>query len=273
MSHILTTDDYAALAITSGDCRIAYGSLPDQFGELFLPNHPGPFPTIILAHGGCWRARFGLAQLGQMARRLADNGGAVWSLEYRRIGTGGGWPETFADVAAAADHLREMASDHDLDLNRIVAVGHSAGGHLVCWLAGRHRLSPESVLWRPDPLRLQGVVALAGLPDLPGAVAEELCSGAPQELIGGLPSALPDRYAQGSPHALLPYGVPHRHIVGADDVVVPVGYLQHFVDLAQEEGDDAELITLAETGHIEIVVAGSPAWAMVAETIQRMLVR
>lgn len=273
MADILTTDDYAALPIITGDLRIAYGDHADQFGELFLPHGAGPHPTAILIHGGCWRDRFGLEQLGQMARRLSDGGIAVWNLEYRRIGAGGGWPETFADIAAGADHLRVLADEYWLDLSRVVAVGHSAGGHLVCWLAGRRSLPADSPLWTADPLPLHGVLALAGLPDLPGAVAAELCSGAPQELMGGLPSEAPERYDQGSAHSLLPYGIPHRHIVGRDDVVVPVDYLQRFVNLAVAKGDNADLITLSQTGHFEIVVADSPAWPTVEATIQRIFNR
>lgn len=271
MTTILTTDDYALLPTVGGDVRIAYGAHVDQFGDLFLPQASKPYPIVILLHGGCWRDRFGLEQLGQMARRLADKGFAVWNLEYRRIGSGGGWPYTFLDVAAGVDHLRKLADEYALDLARVVAVGHSAGGHLACWLAGRRSIPDSAPFWQANPLRLQGVLDLAGLPDLSRAVSTELCSGAPEELMGGTAADEPERYAFGSADKLLPYGIPHLHIVGDADVVVPIDYLRVFVDESIVAGDDAKLIILEDIGHFEIVVDASPAWSSVEEAIDKLL--
>ena len=253
MADILTTDDYASLPIVHGDVRIPYGERTDQFGDLFLPQGTGPHPTVILIHGGCWRDRFGLEPLGQMASRLTDIGFAVWNLEYRRIGTGGGWPNTFLDVAVGADHLRAMAANYALDLDRVIAIGHSAGGHLACWLAGRHSLPEDSRLWTANPLALRGVLDLAGLPDLYEAVTVDLCSGAPQELMGGTATDKPKRYALGSAEKLLPYGIPHIHIVGDADMVV-IDYLKRFVDESLVAGDDVTII------HLLISATSKSSW-------------
>jgi pimeloyl-ACP methyl ester carboxylesterase len=284
MTPLLTVDDYAAIPTAFGDFRIAYGDLPDQFGELFLPADPpisanGLYPTIILLHGGCWRDRFGLGQLGQMARRLNQADIAVWSLEYRRINAEidqpddvrGGWPMTFLDVAAGADHLRNLASEHSLDLYRVAAVGHSAGGHLAMWLGGRHKLPNESELHKTNPLSLCGVISLAGIPDLAVAQAEQICSGAPAELMGGTPEDFADRYAQGSPQALLPLGVRHCHLVGREDEVVPADYLRRFVAQAQELGDQAQLHVLPYAAHFEVIDAASETWASVEQQIALVL--
>ena len=162
----MTPADYTALPLVPGDHRIAYDDRPDQFGELYLPEEgPGPYPLVILLHGGCWRARFGLMPLGQLARRLTELQVIVWNVEYRRLDGGGGWPTTFLDTAAAADYARQLATEYPLDISRVVAVGHSAGGHLAAWLAQRHNLEPGMTLFQKDPLPITGVVSLAGIPD------------------------------------------------------------------------------------------------------------
>ncbi len=284
MTPPMTVDDYAAIPTVAGDFRITYGDLPDQFGDLYLPTEAprttsGLYPTIVLIHGGCWRDRFGLGQLGQMARSLNRSGIAVWSLEYRRINVEieqadeirGGWPMTFLDVAAGADYLRILAPEYSLDLDRVGAVGHSAGGHLALWLGARHKLPAGSPLFVDNPLRLRGVVSLAGIPDLAPALAEGICSGAPAELLGGTPEDFPERYAQGSPAALLPLRMPQCHIVGWDDEIVPADYLRRFVTKARATGDQVQLHVVPYAAHFEVIAAESDAFLIVEQQINAAL--
>ena len=158
---MISAEEYVTSAVQAADHRITYGDDPSQFGDLFLPQGDGPHPVLFLLHGGCWRAPYGLEPVGQMARTLADAGLAVWSLEYRRLGNGGGWPHTFLDVAHGADLLRELATTYPLDLTQVVVAGHSAGGHLALWSAARPQLPADSPIYTPDPLPFQAVVALA----------------------------------------------------------------------------------------------------------------
>ena len=124
--------------------KFSYGEDPLQFGELYLPAGDGPFPVVVLIHGGCWLAEFDQAHLRSLAVAARDSGFAVWNVEYRRVGNpGGGWPGTFLDVAAGTDYLRELARQHPLDLEQVVPVGHSAGGHLALWLAMRSQLTAK----------------------------------------------------------------------------------------------------------------------------------
>ncbi|MDQ3460744.1 MAG: alpha/beta hydrolase [Deinococcota bacterium] len=228
-------------------------------------------PVVMLLHGGCWRERVSLDYFGQAAQRLTGAGSAVWNVEYRRLGGGGGWPATLLDVAAATEALRALAPEYGLDLARLLAVGHSAGSQLALWLAGRQRLPQSSPLYRPDPLLLRGVVSLAGIPDLAEAAARGLCQGAPQELLGGGPGERPERYAQASPAALLPLGCPQVFIHGEEDDIVPLDYVQAYVRAAQARGEAARLETLPATGHFEPVVVGTPAWEVVQEEIMKGL--
>ena len=120
--------------------RLAYGPEYLQFGELYLPERPRPQAVIPLIHGGYWRARYDLTLMHGLAEDLARRGYAAWNIEYRRVGDkGGAWPGTFLDVARAVDYLRVLAPRFQIDLQRVVPVGHSAGGHLAFWLAARPR--------------------------------------------------------------------------------------------------------------------------------------
>lgn len=268
---LLTVDDYVKLSAVAPVAHLPYGSDAEQFGELYLPQEAGPHPVVLLLHGGCWRAQYGLAPLGNLCRAFTQLGCAVWNLEYRRLGNGGGWPATFYDVATGADHLRQIAYPYGLDLTRIVTVGHSAGGHLALWLAARHRLPASSLLATSNPLPIRGVVSLAGIPDLAVAVAQTICRGAPQELLDALPDQAPERYELASPSALLPLGVPQRLILGLRDHVVPVDVTAQYVAAARHAGDDAQLLTLPDAGHFEIVFPDTFAWAMVKEAVLALL--
>src|SRR5215831_10892657 len=167
--------DLANAQVPPGAKRIAYGTHQLQFGELRVPSRKGPYPVAIVVHGGCWVAKLpnmderavGMENMRPVAAALTDAGIATWNIEYRRLGNdGGGWPGTFQDVARATDFVRTLARDYELDLARVIAVGHSAGGHLALWLAARGRLAPTSDLYVKDPLRLTGVLDLDGPADL-----------------------------------------------------------------------------------------------------------
>jgi len=252
--------------------RIAYGADASQFGDLRLPLAPtdasrAPYPIVIVIHGGYWRARYDLEYFGVGCNALATLGLATWNLEYRRMGNpGGGWPGTFADVASAADYLRTLAQHYPLDLMRVVTLGHSAGGHLACWLAARHRISAGSELYCADPLPIHGVVSLAGVVDLRRAWELGLSSNATGLLLGGSPDEAHDRYAAASPYDLLPLGVAQRLIHGTKDDSVPYEISERYVARARELGDDATLMALSGAGHFEPVEPPSREWQIVAQT-------
>ncbi len=149
----------------SADVRIPYGDGPFHFGDLRLPRtaKPGQHPVVVVIHGGFWRARYDLEHIGHVCAALTSLGVATWSIEYRRVGNeGGGWPGTFHDVGAAVDHLRVLAPEHNLDLERVVVIGHSAGGHLALWVAGRHRIPEGNPLYTSRPAAHQGCRSAGG---------------------------------------------------------------------------------------------------------------
>lgn len=265
---VLTAADALALPQPEPDLRVAYGEDPLQFGELRLPSGSGPHPVALVVHGGCWLAAYDLGYMAGLAAALAEAGVATWSVEYRRVGdAGGGWPGTLADVAAAADRLRQLGGPHRLDLERVVVVGHSAGGHLALWLAARHRLAADDPLRGPDPLRPTAVVALAGIPDLAAYAAPEGCGAAVPELLGGEPADVPDRVRRASPIELVPIGAPQILIVGGRDAIVPAEQAERHAARAAAAGDRVEVREVASAGHFELVVPGSVAWPTVRDAV------
>ena len=265
----VTWNQIAALPVPPADQRIAYGSDSLQFGELRLPEGAGPHPVAIVIHGGCWRAEYDLAHISPLSAELTRNGIATWTLEYRRIGNdGGGWPGTFQDVAAGADHLRELAKGLPLDLDRVVAVGHSAGGHLALWLAARPGLPAGSALASSDPLRLSGVIGLAAIADLRRyAEGSGYCNASVPLLLGGGPGEVADRYALASPSERLPLGVPVRLVHGTGDKIVPIEQSREFATRAASRGDDAKFLPVEGAGHFDPIATSAPAWSTVLKSV------
>ncbi len=251
------------------DAVIRYGEAPSQIVELFRPSVRGPHPVVILLHGGCYLKQFeGLPQTSGIAADLARRGFAVWNVEYRRLGEpGAGYPGTFQDVAAAVDRIRQEAPRYDLDPRRVLAIGHSAGGHLALWAAARHRLTPSSPLHRPDPLRIGAVISLAGIGDIAdhGDVFSRACGADTFPRMLGDPRSLADT----SPAELLPTGARVTMVHGAYDHVMPAFTGLEYVSKVRAAGDRAEVVSLLDAGHFDVVVPTTSAWQAVAELVAR----
>lgn len=262
------------------DRRIRYGDDAEQFGDLRLPPAaPQRVPVAVVIHGGCWKAKHGsltadLTNTGPLASALTALGIATWNIEYRRVDNGGGWPGTFDDVANAVEHVRVLAQSHPLDLNRVVIVGHSAGGHLGTWAAARQRLPAQSRFFPTDPLRIRGVVNLAGPADLESLfpTQSQVC-GDPviTRLVGGSPDEVPDRYRAASPARLLPIGVRQVLVTGAHDPLIPPALGQSYQEAARAHGDDVTAIVVPDAAHFEVIAPGSTAWPAVRDAVLSLL--
>lgn len=258
------------------DLRHPYGVHPSQFGELRLPHSsfPRPWPVVCVVHGGYYRAKYNLAYIGHLAASLAEDGIATWSLEYRRLGEpGGGWPATFLDVASGLDALRALAHSYALDLSRVIALGHSAGGHFALWLASRSKLPSDTSLSASDPLLVRGVVALAPVADLARASELRLSGAVVDQLMGGAPDDVPRRYALASPIQRVPLVVPQVIVHGTDDSDVPPELSQRYVAAARAAGDEVELQMLPGVDHFDPVDPRSQAFTGTREAVRRLLVK
>ena len=208
-----TPTDVNFLHSEPANARISYGNETLQFGDLRLPKTSGLHPVAIIIHGGCWLSTFAdLKNTAALADALRKRGIATWNIEYRRIDQdGGGWPGTFKDVADATDFLRQIDKKYSLDLNKVIVIGHSSGGHLALWLAGRHRLPNTSILYQEKPLVLRGVISLGGVTDLK-AFRDKASSICGIDVIGSLLGGNEMNYYDTSPIELLPLGIPQRYI-------------------------------------------------------------
>ncbi len=254
--------------------RIPYGDGPQQFGELRLPPGDGPFPVLVLIHGGCWLAAFDYVYMTRLAAWFTDHGVATWTIEFRRIGDAdGGWPGTFLDVSKATDFVRQLAQNHPLDPARVYAAGHSAGGQLALWLASRGRLPGESELFLKDPLPIRGVLGLAAITDLAQyrVGPPESCHSAVDKLLGGTPEEFPQRYAETSPRERLPLGVVQIFLQGQRDPIVAPESVASYVEAAKGSGDRAFLIPLPGAGHFETSVPLPENEALLTEALKLLL--
>jgi acetyl esterase/lipase len=271
----VTWEEITALAVPPADRRIHYRHGPLQFGDLRLPEGAGPHPVVVVIHGGCWLNAFDLDHISPLSAALTESGMATWTIEYRRIGDpGGGWPGTFDDVAAGIDHLHSLAAGFPLDTERVVLLGHSAGGHLALWWAGRHNVSHDSRLWLPGPggITARGIVSMAGITDLRSyGAGEGSCNRAVAELLGGSPQEVPGRYAQASPVELLPLGVPQRLVHGVQDPIVPIAESERLANRAVAAGDDARVVRIEGAGHFDVIAPFAPAWHSVLAAVRELL--
>jgi acetyl esterase/lipase len=263
-----SVQDYMAQPRHAPDAVVRYGPAPAQVAELFLPKGKGPHPVVVLLHGGCFLKEFeGLAQTSAIAADLAARGYAVWNVDYRKLGEpGGGYPGTFQDVATAIDRLREEAPRRDLDLSRVVALGHSAGGHLALWAASRAKIPASSPLHVADPLPIPAVISLAGIGDLEG-----------QGTVFGLPCGADtlsrlldtahrlDPYVDTSPAALLPSAAKVVMVHGVFDSVMPPYTGLAFAEQVRRAGGRAWVVIIPDAGHFDVVIPTTAAWKQVVK--------
>jgi len=257
--------------------EIRIGDGETDIVDLWLPETPGPHPVVLMVHGGCWQKSIADRTLMNYgAEDLRQRGMAVWNIEYRGVDeAGGGWPGTYLDVAKAADALRDHADAYDLDLARVAGTGHSAGGHLVIWLATRKNLPEDSPLYVANPLPLVGVVNVGGLADLElsSRVTERSCMGAIlDQLTGPATQTRPDVFTQTSPARLLPLGIPSVHLSGDLDRISPPGLATALANKARLAGDkNARALIIEGNNHVDLIAPGTAAFEAQAEALSQML--
>ncbi len=257
--------------------RYDYGDDPSQWGELFLPDLPAGGKhrgVVVVIHGGYWRSQYG-AELGEpLAKDLAEHGMAAWNLEYRRAGNGGGWPGTFQDILAGMDKLAALADVHALDLEKVAALGHSAGGHLAVWAAGRDRLrglgTEDGLQIETDGVRLTGVVSQSGVLNLAEAERLQLSNGAVANLLGGPSSEFPGRHRTADPMAALPLDVSVFAVHATEDEDVPLPMSTSYVDASRGGSMPAELVMVVGD-HFSLIDVASDAYVTCRDLVAKLL--
>jgi acetyl esterase/lipase len=251
---------------TGGEVGTSYGDDPSQFGELLVPGSRQARPpkgVVVVIHGGFWKAAYDLSLGTLLAEDLTARGWVTWNLEYRRVGPGvgggGGVPATLDDVAAGIDHLATMAAAGLLpedSLRRVVTLGHSAGGHLATWAAGRE----------VPGVPVTHVVSQAGVLDLVAGSRDGLGGGAVDAFLGHAPG--PDD-AAADPAQQVPLDVPVWCVHAPDDDTVPISQSRDYVDRATAAGAVAELVEVTG-GHFGVIEVDSPAWERIVDLFARL---
>ncbi len=273
---LLTWPDLTGRPRPVADATVSYGSDPYQKVDVWLPKGAGKHPVVLMVHGGCWQTSIADRTLmNWIADDLRGRGIAVWNIDYRGVDRpGGGYPGSFTDAAAAADALATHAARYKLDTSRVVAVGHSAGGHLALWLAGRAKLPKTSPLRTAKPLKIAHVVSLGGLPDLEATAAspDNGCgTDVVARLTGPKTTNHPDVFADTSVPRLLPIGVSQDLVNGENDRIIPMRLGTGYAEQAAKAGDKVALHRIPATGHVELIAPESAAWAKARSLIEAAL--
>jgi acetyl esterase/lipase len=239
---------------------VPYGADPNQFGDLRLPpaGTRAPFPVVMNIHGGFWRAKYSLDHAGHLCAALTAKGLATWNLEYRRVGNPhGGWPGTFEDIRSAFRYISQIASKYKLDPQRVLVMGHSAGGQLALCLAG-HEPS------------LHNVVSLAGVVDLEQAFEQHLSNNAVVDFLGGTPKQVTDHYREADPMQLS-IKATQWLIHGALDDTVPSPFSRNYWESKKIKGEDVHYTEISQADHYDLIDPHSAAWIKVENTVRHMI--
>lgn len=255
--------------------KIFYDRSPEQFGHLSLPSTPlsdqALMPTIVLIHGGYWRAKYNLDYMGFACEALNRQGYITWNLEYRRVGQeGGGWPGSYYDVVEGLNFLDELSASVPIDTSRIVVLGHSAGGHLALLLARDRQEEMDHSL--KAHIGVLGIIALAPICDLFEAYHRGLSNGAVREFLASDPVKSCSYFRQASPRHSLPLGLPVTLIHGSEDKDVPFDITHQFYKDACPTSE-IDLIHLEHGNHFSLVNPESRDWREVSNAIKAFYVR
>ena len=202
---------------------IAYGTDPEQLGDLRVAGEA----LAVMVHGGFWLEQWTRDTLGSLAVDLNANGVSTWNIEYRRLGSGGGWPASVEDATSALDHAAGLG-----EWKRVVVVGHSAGAYMGIWSAQKSSTDIDMI------------VALAPITDLRQHAASGLFAADVADKL----------LREGAPEALHAGDIPLLLVHGTRDDLVPIGHSERIAATGK-----AELIATGD-GHFEVLDPSRAHW-------------
>jgi acetyl esterase/lipase len=249
----MDAEDILSLVPPAADKRLAYGHDPNQFVDLRLPKGKSSGRCLVNIHGGFWRAKYDLAHAGHICADLATRGWLTVNVEYRRVGNeGGGWPASFSDLRSAVDLILGSAKTWHFEPEKLVVMGHSAGGQLALAMAAHDH-------------RIKKAVSLAGVLDLKKAYELHLSNDAVVEFLGGTPELMADHFAEASPSQL---HIEAQQLVvhGTQDDVVPFAISETYVRLKKAK----ERITplwLEGAGHFDVIDPRTKVWKKIVAAL------
>lgn len=251
------------------DATMAYGDNRLQVVDVWRPKEPGSHPAVIMIHGGCWQSAVAdRTIMNWIADDLRSHGVGVWNIEYRGVDTGGGMPQTYEDVAAAADLLAAKGSAFGFRQDgRQIVIGHSAGGHLALWLGRRDALAKTDSLRGRRPIKIELAISQGGLPDLraQSTLADHGCGA------DGAKAMARGEFARTSPPEMPP-GDAHELLFNNErDKIAPPSFGAAYLAANASRGARVEMVTTADEGHVELIAPESVSWTRQRDAILRAL--
>lgn len=239
----------------AGEVDVSYGQAYVQRGDgplladVYMPRGAGPFPGVLVVHGGAWRMG-SRAQLAGIAHILAQHGITAVAISYR-LAPAHKFPAQIEDCKAAVRWMRTEAAKWKIDPEHIGGFGYSAGAHLVSLLG---TTSPDDGLeGAADAARLPSTrlqcVAAGGTPcDLrpipPGVDGLAFW-------LGGSPAEMPEQYRLASPAAFITADDPPFFFFhGENDQIVPLMSPTQMQAALTAAGVSAELYVVPKLGHV-----------------------
>ncbi|GAC67659.1 hypothetical protein GS4_08_02440 [Gordonia soli NBRC 108243] len=242
---------------------------PQQnWGEFYLPagdQKVDTIPLVVLIHGGSWKSKLDAGTMRPYAMDLAKRGMAVYNIEYRRVGSGGGFPTTFTDVADALDHVVEIDKKYpQITTDDELVVGHSAGAQLAMWSGTRNELNPNEVGANPK-FRPTRVVSLAGPLDM--VYAAHHGNDRIVTVLGGTPEQVPQRYASVDPIQNIDPTMPVIAVHGNKDTLVPPILSERYIDAVERRKGIGDLVIADGEDHVSIVSSNSRVYPKILDII------
>jgi acetyl esterase/lipase len=247
-----------ALAVLAGAAPVRAGEIDVTYGQtyaerdsgplladIYVPRGEGPFPGVLVVHGGAWRLG-SRAQLAGIAQVLAQHGLTAVAINYR-LAPAHKFPAQIEDCRDAVRWMRAEAAKWKIDPEHIGGFGYSAGAQLVS-LLGTHPEGESDDDTALPSSRLQAVAA-GGTPcdfrpipaDIDGLAF----------WLGGTPGELPEQYRLASPAAFITADDPPFFFFhGENDQIVPVVSPTQMHAALIAAGVSADLYVVPKLGHI-----------------------
>lgn len=226
--------------------KIVYSTVADRelLLDAFLPKGDGPYPAVLVVHGGAWRSG-DRKQLRSYANALVERGFVCFAIDYR-LAPKDKFPAQIDDCREAVKWIRANSASYKVDPNKLGAIGYSAGGHLVC-LLGTTGEAPSEKNGNVDT-RIQAVAAGGAPTDFRvfpdnGKWAEYW--------MGGDLKTQPDRFRDASATLFVDKDDPPVFFFnGTDDKLVPIEWSKSCFEALKAKGVKTEMHTIDGAGHL-----------------------
>lgn len=227
--------------------------------NLALPAGTGPFPAVVVVHGGGWKGgSYKDGGMNSIMMQLAKRGYVAACIQYRLTPSGARFPSQIEDCKCAVRWLRGNAEKYQIDTKHIGAIGASAGGHLSLLLGlttradnleGKGDLKAE---YAKQSSEVQAVVNICGPVDLVTGKWEKAVQPLLDDFLGGPPSEKPDLAKKASPITYIESGrklPPILTFHGTKDMTVPFVHATMLHEALEKIKSPGRLVTMEGEGH------------------------